>query len=182
MRLSQEVAGDNLPVARLYETHAAALFAYLRRQTGSREDAEDALVEVFVAAVETRVLEHLNEKEQIAWLWRVARNKGVDAYRRSRQRQGLDLDLLADQIVDDEKRAPEQMALQREEYARLHAYLEKLSPTQREAVRLRFANELRCSEIATVLGKREGAVRVLLSRALNFLRSIYEKEQEETLL
>ncbi|HZR41762.1 MAG TPA: sigma factor-like helix-turn-helix DNA-binding protein [Ktedonobacteraceae bacterium] len=64
-----------------------------------------------------------------------------------------------------------------EEYAHLHAHLEKLSPIQREALRLRFANGLRCSEIATVLGKRDGTVRVLLSRALNFLRSIYENDQ-----
>src|SRR5262249_51470325 len=121
------------------------------------------------------VLARLGEKEQVAWLWRVARNKVVDTYRRSRLRQGIGLDVVAD-LIDDDQRAPEQVVLQQEEYARLYIHLDKLSPIQREVLRLRFANDLRCSEIAAVMGKREGAVRVLLSRALNFLRRVYEKD------
>ncbi len=180
MRLSKDIAACDSPVARLYELHAPAIFAYLRQQTASREDAEDILVDVFVAAVESNALGGLDEKGQAAWLWRVARNKAVDAYRRSRLRSGIDLELVADLIFDDDERAPEQVTLLREEYAHLHAHLEKLSPIQREAVRLRFVNNLRCSDIAAILGKREGTVRVLLSRALNFLRSIYEKDQGRT--
>ncbi len=55
------------PIARLYELHATAIFAYLRRQTPSREDAEDILVEVFAAAVEYAAFDRLGEKEQVAW-------------------------------------------------------------------------------------------------------------------
>jgi RNA polymerase sigma factor (sigma-70 family) len=176
MQLSKDIVSSDSPVAGLYELYAPALFAYLRRQMASREDAEDMLVEVFVAAVEFGSLDSLSEKEQAAWLWRVARNKVVDGYRRSRLRQGIDLELVAELIYDDDQRAPEQVVLRQEEYARLRVHLDKLSPSQREAVRLRFANDLRCSEIASVMGKREGAVRVLLSRALNFLRTVYEKD------
>ena|SRR5579864_2672295 len=182
MQFSKQVVSYDSPLARLYQLHATAIFAHLRRQAASREEAEDILVEVFVAAFEFSAFEAMVEDEQVAWLWRVARNKAVDAYRRSRLRQGINLELVADLIFDDEERAPEQMVLLREEYAHLHAQLEKLSPIQQEAVRLRFANDLRCSEIAVVLGKREGTIRVLLSRALNFLRTIYENDQEETRL
>jgi RNA polymerase sigma factor (sigma-70 family) len=179
MQRSKDGVSCDSRVAGLYELHATAIFAYLRRQTASREDAEDILVEVFVAAVESSAFDQLGEKEQVIWLCRVARNKAVDAYRRSRFRQGMDLELVADLIFDDDERAPEQVAMLREKYAHLHAQLEKLSPIQREAVHLRFANNLRCSEIAAVLGKREGTVRVLLSRALNFLRTLYENDQGE---
>ena len=180
MQHSKDAVSYDSPVSRLYELHAPAIFAYLQRQTPSREDAEDVLVDVFAAAVESSTFHRLGEKEQIAWLWRVTHNKAVDAYRRSRLRQGMDLELVADVIYDDDERAPEQIALQREEYAHLHAHLEKLSPDQREALRLRFAHGLRSSEIAAILGKREGAVRALLSRALNFLRSIYENDPGRT--
>lgn len=83
MKLAQQKAADGSPVTRLYERHSPALFAYLRQQTGSPESAEDALIEVFVAALETGKLDELSEKEQVSWLWRVARNKGIDTYRRS---------------------------------------------------------------------------------------------------
>src|SRR5215469_8587181 len=133
MQFSKDIVSSNSPVAWLYELHAPAIFAFLRQQMASREDAEDVLVEVFVAAVEFGSLAQLSEKEQVAWLWRVARNKVVDAYRRSKLRQGIDIDMVADLIYDDEERAPEQVLLQQEEYARLHIHLDKLSPIQREA-------------------------------------------------
>ena len=177
MQLSNEIAACESPIARLYERHAPMLFAYLRRKTASREDAEDVLAQVFVALIEQDEPRRLNEREQVAWLWRVAHNKAIDAYRRSKLRQGVDLNLFTDVIYDEEEHMPEQVSLRREEYAQLHAYLEQLSPVQREAMRLRFANGLRCAEIGEVLGKGEGAVRVMLSRALNFLRNIYAQDQ-----
>ncbi len=180
MQLSKTGVSSSSHAARLYELHAPALFAYLRQRTVSREDAEDVLVEIFVAAVEHGELTRLSEQEQVAWLWRVARNKAVDAYRRSHVRQSLDLAVFADMLYEDDAHAPEQVSLQREEHAHLHAHLEKLSPIQRRAIQLRFANNLRCSEIATILGKREGAVRVMLSRTLNYLRGAYAKDQGET--
>ncbi len=94
MQRSKDGVSCDSPVARLYELHATAIFAYLRRQTASREDAEDLLVEVFVVAVESSAFDRLGEKEQVAWLWRVAHHKAVDAYRRSRLRQGVDLELV----------------------------------------------------------------------------------------
>ncbi len=95
-----------------------------------------------------RSQKYMRGKEQVAWLWRVARNKGVDAYRRSRVRQGLDLIQLTD-YIEDNRHAPELIVLQREASAHLHTYLEKLSPIQWEVVRLRFAHGLRSPEIYT---------------------------------
>jgi RNA polymerase sigma-70 factor (ECF subfamily) len=178
MELSHKVAADDSPVARLYEQHGPALFAYLSHQMGSREVAEDVLVEAFVAALEMDRFVQMSEKEQVSWLWRVAHNKGVDAYRRSQVRRGLDLSVVA-HYIDDKERSPELVILQREASALLHSYLDRLPPGQRKAIQLRFAHGLRSSEIATIMGKREGSVRSLLARALNFLRTLYEKEQEE---
>lgn len=163
-------------VAILYQRYSEVIFAYLRRHTASREDAEDVLVEVFVAALEYEHFSTMSEKEQLAWLWRVARNKAIDAYRRSKHRQSLDLEQIADSTFDDDELAPEQVALREEEYAHLRTHLEGLSGAQQEVLRLRFTNDLRCAEIAARMGKREGAIRVMLSRTLNLLRGIYEKQ------
>jgi len=175
MEISHKIAADGSPVGRLYEQHGPALFAYLNQQTNSHEVAEDVLVEVFVAALEMERFGQMSEKEQVSWLWRVTRNKAVDAYRRSQVRRGLDLSLVAD-YIDDKERSPELIMLQREASARLQTYLDRLSPGQRKAIQLRFAHALRSSEIATVMGKREGSVRSLLARALNFLRTLYKEE------
>ena len=54
-----------------------------------------------------------------------------------------------------------------------------MPPAAQMVLRLRFGNGLRCTQIAGMLGKREGAVRMHLSRALHLLRSLYEAAGEE---
>jgi RNA polymerase sigma-70 factor (ECF subfamily) len=167
---------DDAPAGILYQQHAPAIFAYVRQHTPTREDAEDILIEVFLAVLEKDTFAELSEKEQLTWLWRVTRNKIVDFYRRSIHRQGVDPEQLAATMYADEDMEPEQIVLQEEEYAHVQTLLRSLSASQQEVLRLRFAQDLRCTEIASRLGKREGTVRVILSRALNMLRSIYEQQ------
>src|ERR1051326_10835 len=65
----------------LYESHAPAILAYLLRQVGSREEAEDLLLEVFTLLLEKEATLHTDERSVRAWLLTVARNKVVDHYR-----------------------------------------------------------------------------------------------------
>ena len=167
---------DDPPTAILYQRFAPTIFAYLRLHTPSREDAEDVLVEVFLAALENNKFSLLGEKEQRAWLWRVARNKVIDLYRRSLHRQSIALEHVAEVLYDDDDLAPEQITLRQEEYTHLKIHLQSLSALQQEVLLLRFTNDMRCAEIAVRMGKREGTIRVMLSRALNLLRNIYEQQ------
>lgn len=166
---------DDSPAADLYRSHAPVIFSYLRLHVPSYEDAEDLLVEVFLAAFEHGKVFELREREQIAWLQRVARNKMIDLYRRASHRQALDIEQVAELLYDDEKQGPERIVLRHEEYARLRASLKTLLAMQQEVLRLRFAEGLRSAEIATIVGRGDSAVRMMLSRALNMLRTIYEQ-------
>jgi len=161
-------------MARLYQQYAPAIFAYLLQHTPAAQDAEDLLVEVFLAALESKKFSTLPEKAQLAWLWRVARNKTVDAYRRAVRRQSIALEHIAESINDDDASNPEQIALRQEEYTDLQDHLKSLSTLQQEVLWLRFSQNMHCSEIAAHLGKREGAVKVMLSRALNMLKHTYK--------
>jgi len=173
---------DRSPVAELYRRYAQTILIYVRRHVSSQEDAEDVLLEVFISALESDILLELGEREQLAWLWRVAHNKFVDHHRRFARRPAVPLEEAAETLCDDEDLAPELVALRHEEHALLRERLKNLSEQQQEVLRLRFANGLRCAEIAKLMNKNEGAVRTLLSRALNLLRSIYENNREGTLL
>jgi RNA polymerase sigma-70 factor (ECF subfamily) len=87
------------------------------------------------------------------------------------------LEHLAEMI--DHHSTPDEIALQHEEYEHLHTHLKQLSALQQEVLELRFTAGLHCAEIATVLNKKEGAIRTMLSRALNTLRNSYGKKPEE---
>ncbi|GAC1618433.1 MAG: hypothetical protein NVS4B7_10730 [Ktedonobacteraceae bacterium] len=140
------------------------------------------LLEVFLAVLERKNFSTIGEKEQQAWLWRVARNKVADHYRRFMRHPSVSLIEAAATIDENEDMAPEQVALKQEEYAHLHTNLKELSDPQQEVLRLRFGHGLTCAEIALVLEKSEGAVRMLLSRTLKLLRILYTKQQEEDTL
>jgi RNA polymerase sigma factor (sigma-70 family) len=162
------------PVATLYQEHAPAILAYLRGRMSSREDAEDLLLEVFLAALEHDKLALLPPNEQLAWLRSVAHHKLVDLYRRSYRRHSVTLDEV-EETLGEEEQTPEQMVLHWEEVQNIRDALQRLPPLQQEILRLRFVANLRAPQIAAVLGKREGTVRVLLSRAITLLRTVYEE-------
>src|ERR1043165_7290878 len=82
----------------LYQRYAATIFAYVRQHTASREDAEDILVETFLAALEAPKIVQLSEKEQVARLWLVARNKVVDSYRHSNLRHSIPLEQISETV------------------------------------------------------------------------------------
>ena len=167
--------GEDLALAALYQRHAPSLLAYLRMHTPSREDARDLLVEVFLAALEGERFRDLRLEEQRSWLWRVARNKVADYHRAAHRQQHFSLDEVAETACCDEGQTPEQIALRQEELAQLLISIQRLSPIQQQLLHLRFVSNLSCAEIAHALDKREGAVRMLLSRTMNRLRSIYEQ-------
>lgn len=166
-------------IALLYRKYAPGILSYVRIHITSQEDAEDLVVDVFLAAIESATFAQLSEKAKQLWLWRVTRNKVIDVYRRSRVRQGMNLDQTAQTLFEDEQFSPENAALRQEDYRDLYAHLQRLPAHQQEILRLRFGQDLSCGEIATTLKKQESVVRVTLSRSLNRLRKIYRGRREE---
>lgn len=81
--------GENLM---LYDRYTPKILAYLERRIGHRQDAEDLLVDVFLAAFKAHQLADLHGDEQLAWLRRVAHNKVVDRLRQARRLTHLSLD------------------------------------------------------------------------------------------
>src|SRR5690242_18411591 len=176
MKQQSSVAVEQAQLARLYQQHAPKILDYLSRQISSAQDAEGILIDVFVAALESAPFAALTEQEQRAWLWRVARNKVVDRYRRA---QRMPLNNIDDhQFIEDVDKNPEQISIRQEEDDHLALLLQRLSPLQRLVLYLRFGEDLRCAEIASLVGKREGSIRSLLSRAFNLLRRYYYDQEE----
>jgi RNA polymerase sigma factor (sigma-70 family) len=179
MQASRHMAQVEQEMALLFRKYAPGLLTYARMRVSSPEDAEDLVVEVFVAALAQATFAALSEKEQQLWLWRVTRNKVIDDYRRAKTRQNVTLDHVADGLFADEMSSPEYSALRQEDYMELYAHLQSLPPLQQQILRMRFGQDFSCREIATTLGKQENVVRVTLSRSLNLLRKSYRRRREE---
>lgn len=179
MQVNRHIAPREQEMARLYKIYAPGLLTYVRMHITSEEDAEDLVVDVFLAAIENAKFPALLEKEKQSWFWRVTRNKVIDTYRRGKTRQNVALEHVANGLFEDEMVGPEYAALRQEDYLDLYAHLQSLPLLQQQILRMRFGQDLSCGEIATRLGKQENLVRVTLSRSLNLLRKIYRRRKEE---
>jgi len=165
-------AGEHLT---LYDRYASTILIYLERRVGHRQDSEDLLVEVFLAAFKAHNLANLDEGDHLAWLRRVAHNKVVDRLRQTRRSTYLSLDDAEAQESDE--LTPEEESIRRESYGHLHQLVASLSPIQQTVLRLRYGEGLRLVEIAARLQKSDGTIRKLLLRTLRRLHKLYEREE-----
>jgi len=157
----------------LYERFAVTIFQYLCQRVSNEQDAEDLLLEVFLAAFKDESLSNLPAERQLAWLRRVAQNKVIDRYRHVALLNLLPIEQAID--MEDGALTPEQYAEQQENYERLYQSIAQLTTPQQELIRLRYRKGLRFFEIAAVLEKPEGTVRQMFVRTLRRLRAIYDQ-------
>jgi RNA polymerase sigma-70 factor (ECF subfamily) len=119
------------------------------------------------------------DHEVLAYLRRSLTNNLIDALRKfARNRDDLSPDVVAESSVRLEKwiaadqTSPSGRADRNERFAQLAAALAALPDTQRIAVEMRYLMGMKVIEIAQQLGKSEGAVSVMLHRAVTALRGV----------
>jgi RNA polymerase sigma-70 factor (ECF subfamily) len=154
---------DRAAFAPLYERYVDQIFAYALSLTGNRESAEDVTAATFARALEDLPRFEWRGVPYSAWLYRVATNLVA----RGRRRPGwieLSPHLVADGL------GPEEEAERRDRAGEVRAAVATLPDDQRQAILLRFGGELRNREIAEIMDRSEGAVKLLTFRALTSLR------------
>jgi RNA polymerase sigma-70 factor, ECF subfamily len=163
-RLIEAAKRDRKAFEALYNRYFDQIYSYCYYHTGRREEAEDLASETF-----QRALEGLGDFEwrgipYSAWLYKVASNLMAKQRRRP---AWIELpEPTAGSVEDD----PERRWLKREQGDELHAAVRRLPLDQRTAVLLKFEARLRNKEIGVIMGRSEGAVKLLLFRAVHGLR------------
>jgi len=160
--------GDQQAFARLYEAHFNRVYRYVVVRIGDKAEAEDMTQQVFLNAL--RSISSFNWKGTpvAAWLYRIAHNQVVDYLRKKGKQmvtpldespvsQGGSLELVVEQKIDSEQ---------------ILAATHRLSQAQQEVISLRFASELSIAEVASIMGKSQGAVKALQHSAIVALRQI----------
>jgi RNA polymerase sigma-70 factor (ECF subfamily) len=146
------------------------VYSYAYYELGDHHLAEDATEATFVSALTN--LHRFEERARPAdgegastfrvWLFQIARNEIAGERRRTRRRP---VEPIGETIVADPLDV-EAAAVQRDQAREAWRAVGRLPGERRQAMVLRFVDELSTAEIAGVLGRSEGAVRVLIHRAL----------------
>lgn len=157
----------------LYEREHQAVFAFLRRMTRDRAEAEDAYQDTWVSAAEAapRLVtgSHLR-----AWLFQIARNHVRMRRRSAFERTRVDEEPDASPSVGDEARL-----VARIELGRVEAALAVLDLDLREALLLSVIEGFDARDAAAMVGTTEVAFRKRLSRARQAILSVLDDADAE---
>jgi RNA polymerase sigma-70 factor, ECF subfamily len=156
----------------VYSRYIKPVQAYILRRVRNHHDAEDLAAQVF-----SQALKHMDPKEPgspevAAWLFTSARNASVNHARTRKFLATVSIEELSAEPVatPSADSDPGRALLVEEEIGRMLGAVSRLPAEQRQAVILRFVQELPHAEIAQALGRSEGSARVLVHRTLAALR------------
>jgi RNA polymerase sigma-70 factor (ECF subfamily) len=155
----------------LYRKYVAQVYSFAVYETRDRSVAEDITEQVFLRAL--AALPRFREQGEglhstfRAWLFTIARHTIANERRTQRRHPVAPLDAVA---LVPSGRDPADVAAERAELERARAAIESLPDDRRQAVVLRLVNELSAKEIGDIMGRSEGAVRVLIHRGLTTVR------------
>jgi RNA polymerase sigma-70 factor, ECF subfamily len=159
-------AGDRQALELLYRRHAPWLAGRLAARTTSRELAEEALQDTFLAAWRGARSYH-GTGEVPAWLWGIARRRLASLARRQ-PHGGLSLAAAADRA--DQAAGPEEAALGRDASDRIRLAVAHLPDDQRAAITAVVYQGQSITQAALATGVAEGTIKSRLHRARLHIR------------
>ena len=150
----------------LYDRHFQQIYRFVYSRVREQTAAEDVTSEIFMKALKAMPRYQDTGRPFAAWLYQISVNAIADRYRTLRPAQPLD------DFHDLSVAGPalEDLASHRDEIRRIWALVEGLPIQQRTALVLKFQEDMKIEDIAVVMGKSAGAVKLLIHRGVSRLR------------
>lgn len=168
--------GEGEAFGELYDVYAPKIYRFVRLKVDSQETAQDLTSEAFL-----KMWQFLQEQRKIrerfqALLYKIVRNLIVDFYRSRSVREILIEDTMEEFADIEDDKSADDLVIRQEEFAEVKKSLLQIHSNYQDVIVWYYVDELTISEIADILDKKEGAVRVLIHRAVKALREEMEED------
>lgn len=169
--IERAIGGDAEAFGRLYDLYADRIYRHVYYRTGSIEDARDLTQEVFMRAWQALPKYKRTTTPFLGWLFTISHNRVIDYYRTKK-----DFAYLNDAIIiKDPEADPELLAEASFNQQEVRRAILQLPQEQQQVILMSFIEGFEYSEIAAVLHKSEGNIRVIIHRALKKMHEIMSK-------
>jgi RNA polymerase sigma-70 factor, ECF subfamily len=174
--VQRAILQDKEAYAELYDLNVDRVFRHVYYRVCSKTDTEDIAQEVFVRG--WKAIGNYKDRGAPfgAWLFAIADNLIADYFRK---RKNKTVPLEEAEEVQDTACDPVEAAEASIADSATRAAIWKLTGEKQKVILLRFIAGYDSSEIAKLLKKSEGAIRVIQFRALKDLRHLLQKERKE---
>jgi RNA polymerase sigma factor (sigma-70 family) len=178
----QELISDSLRGSRssqeiLVRRHYKLVFSFLYRMTGDKELAMDLTQETFI-----KVLNHLSKYRGSAdfksWILTIASNHAKDFFKSKAHQNSRNTYELHDRDAKTEK-SVSSIFERNEKRKEIKEALDGLPDFQREAILLKYYNDMKISEIARVTNATESTVKSRLKQGLGKLKSYLNRGETD---
>ncbi|OGY46661.1 MAG: hypothetical protein A3J65_04685 [Candidatus Buchananbacteria bacterium RIFCSPHIGHO2_02_FULL_45_11b] len=158
--------------AQLYDLYLTPIYRFIYFKVSTRQDAEDLTSEAFL-----KIWQYITESEEEienlrALLYRIARNLVIDFYRQKARAAFVRDEEVLENIADEKQQNLLSQIDVEIGLNGIQKVLRQMKDEYREVIVLRFIDELSISEMAKILNKSKGSIRVLLHRALKVAKKI----------
>lgn len=161
--VARAVAGDCTAFGEIYTRYLDAIYRYVFYRIYDADDAEDLTETVFLKAWQS-ISDYKNIGLKFScWLYRIAHNTVIDYHRRKKADPCMDTSEIQDEMMPSHLvRSLSDM----EDASALAQAISQLSEEEQQIIMLRFVEGFSHAEVAAIMGKTEGACRMLQNRTL----------------
>ena len=169
-QLVARAATDADAFGELYDHYFGQIYRFAYSRLRDQDLAEDITSDVFFKALRAIGRYKPSGHPFSSWLYQIAANAIADYYRSRKQAQSLD-DAIG---VADPQRPVDDRVADSVEARRVWAAIDTLPEQQRTAMTLKLGEDLKLAQIGEIMGKSEGAIKLLIHRGMIGLRERLE--------
>lgn len=171
--LEKAQKGEDGALTEIYGLFFRKIYNFIFYRVSHKETAEDLSEEVFIKAFAklSSVSGHTSFE---GWIYQIARNSVIDYYRQKKATVALE-DI--ENTLEYETNVVDVVNLDNQQKQLLKA-IKQLGAEQQVVIKLKFFEDLSNSEIAELLHKNEGAIRVIQHRALSKIQELIKQQME----
>lgn len=170
--VARVLKGDRQAYALLIEAYQGPLFNLAFRMTGSYSDADDLTQEIFIKAYQN-LHQYDQKKKYFTWLYTI----GINLIRNDLNKKARDHARQTENHLLAESQAQENSSgegdlVSAERLGRLEKNMQQLPVDLREAILLKYHQDLTFEEVAIITGDTPGAVKMRIYRGLKQLKQL----------
>jgi RNA polymerase sigma-70 factor, ECF subfamily len=152
-------------LARLWRETEPTVAAYVFAAVSQFQEAED-IVQQVALTVARRFSEYDRERSFVAWTLWIAKSRIIDFYRKRDREKRFFSDHLLEKLADTFSSSS---IVPNEKRVALEKCIDRLPEKSRQMLQLRYADGKKIGQVASVLQKSAGVIRMTLYRIRNLL-------------